>query len=88
MADHYTRETEARGLNREEFYDDLEKSTGWRPTKKFVASLLTGVVVFVLSKVLVDVDPGIEQAVNVVAMLVAAYVVPNDPTPGGVPDAG
>lgn len=88
MADHYTRETEARGLNREEFYDDLEKSTGWRPTKKWVAAFVTGGALYALSVLAVDVTPAIEQAITAVAMLAAGYAVPNDPTPGGVPDAG
>ncbi len=56
------------------------------PTRKLVASAVVGVLVFALTKLAIPVDVQLEQALNVLAMLVAGYVVPNDPSPGGVPE--
>ncbi len=57
------------------------------PTRKLVASGVVGVLVFALTKLAIPVDVQVEQALNVLAMLVAGYVVPNDPSPGGVPQS-
>ncbi len=63
--------------------DDLGSAL---PTRKLVASGVVGVLVFALTKLAIPVDVQHEQALNVLAMLVAGYVVPNDPSPGGVPE--
>lgn len=57
-----------------------------KPTKKIMAAAITGLLVFLITKLGLQVDPVLEQALNVVTMLVVAYFVPNDPTPGGVPE--
>lgn len=59
------------------------KTVGLSP--KVVASAITGLVVYLLTKLAVQIDPVIEQAINVLAMIVAGYIAP----PGDVvvPDA-
>lgn len=47
---------------------------------KVVASAITGVVVYLLTKLAIQVDPVIEQAINVAAMILAGYLAP----PGAV----
>ena len=47
---------------------------------KVIAAAITGVVVYLITKLGLQVDPVIEQAINVAAMLVAAYLAP----PGAV----
>ena len=49
---------------------------------KVIASAVTGVLVYAVTKLGVQLDPVIEQAINVAAMLVAAYLAP----PGVVAD--
>jgi hypothetical protein len=56
----------------------------WFPTRKWVAAFITYWVVFALTKLAIPIDPIVEQAINGVAALIAAYVVKNDPTPGGL----
>jgi hypothetical protein len=46
------------------------------PTRKVMAATVTGVVVYAVTKLGVQLDPVIEQAINVVAMLVAAWLIP------------
>jgi hypothetical protein len=43
---------------------------------KVVASAITGLVVYLLTKLAIQVDPVIEQALNVIAMIIAGYVAP------------
>lgn len=50
------------------------KTAGLSP--KVVASAITGIAVYLLTKLAVQVDPVIEQAINVVAMIIAGYVAP------------
>jgi NhaP-type Na+/H+ or K+/H+ antiporter len=47
---------------------------------KVVAAAVTGLAVYLITKLGLQVDPVIEQAINVAAMLVAAYLAP----PGNV----
>jgi hypothetical protein len=44
---------------------------------KVIASAITGVVVYLLTKLAISVDPVIEQAINVAAMVVAGYLAPS-----------
>ena len=46
------------------------------PSPKVVAAALTGLVVYVLTKLAVEVDPAIEQAINVMAMILAGIIAP------------
>lgn len=55
-----------------------------KPTRKLSYASATAVVLFLLSLV-IDVDPQVEQVVNIVVPLGLAYVVKNADTPGGVP---
>ncbi len=48
------------------------KQSGVSP--KVIAAALTGVVVFALTKLAISVDPIVEQAINVAAMIVAGAV--------------
>lgn len=54
------------------------------PTRKLSYAAVTSVVLYLLS-LLVDIDQTGEQLVNVIVPLILAYRVPNDDTPGGVP---
>lgn len=54
------------------------KTVGLSP--KVVASAITGVVVYLLTKLAIQVDPVIEQAINVVAMILAGYLAPPSKT--------
>jgi hypothetical protein len=46
------------------------------PTRKVTAAAITGVVVYAVTKLGVQLDPVLEQGINVAAMLVAAWWVP------------
>jgi hypothetical protein len=59
---------------------------GVLPTAKLVSAAVTMIVLYLL-RMVVDVDEDLEQIVNLVVPLIVAYLVPNTPTPGGVPDA-
>jgi hypothetical protein len=52
------------------------------PTRKLSYASVSAVVLFLLSLV-VEVDPQLEQGVNIVLPLVLAYFVKNADTPGG-----
>lgn len=54
------------------------RSVGISP--KVVAATITGIVVYLITKLGLRVDPVIEQAINVAATLLAAYLAP----PGAV----
>jgi len=54
------------------------------PTRKVSYAAVSTVLLFVISLV-TDLDPQIEQAVNVGLPIILAYWVKNDDTPGGVP---
>jgi hypothetical protein len=56
------------------------------PTNKVIASTLTGLIVFALTKLAIRIDPVVEQAINVALMVVAAWATPNKLSPGGYPD--
>ena len=43
---------------------------------KVVASAVTGLVVYLVTKLGLQMDPVIEQAINVLAMIVAGYLAP------------
>jgi uncharacterized membrane protein len=43
---------------------------------KVIAAAVAGLVTYLITKLGLQVDPVVEQAINVVAMLVAAYVAP------------
>lgn len=43
---------------------------------KVLASAITGVVVYLLTKLAIQVDPVIEQAINVLAMVAAGLIAP------------
>lgn len=51
------------------------------PTRKVAAAAITGLVVYAVTKLGLQVEPAIEQAINVMAMLAAAYIVPEDRVP-------
>lgn len=53
---------------------DVVRSCGISP--KVVASLVTGLLVFLLTKLAIPLDPIVEQFINVVAMAVAGYLAP------------
>lgn len=65
---------------------------------KVIASAITGVIVYALTKLAISIDPVIEQAINVAAMIVAGYLAPPatvefaddeaDPLEGNVPGGG
>jgi membrane-bound ClpP family serine protease len=57
--------------------------TSWAPTNKLAAAI-TAAILYGLS-LLTDVDPQLEQAVNVLGALVAGWLMRNQKTPGGVP---
>lgn len=44
---------------------------------KVVAAAITGLVVYLITKLGLPVDPVVEQAINVAAMLVAAWLAPS-----------
>jgi hypothetical protein len=67
--------TAAKTTNTEEPF-----SPSWQPTQKWIASAIVGVVVYLLTKFGLHLDPMIEQAINVVAILAAGYIVKNKPT--------
>ena len=50
------------------------KQSGVSP--KVIASLIAGLIVFGLTKLAIPADPIIEQAVNVLAMVIAGYLAP------------
>lgn len=54
------------------------------PTRKLSYASVTALVLFALSFV-TEVDPQLEQAVNVGLPLILAYFVKNADTPGGYP---
>lgn len=54
------------------------RSVGISP--KVVAATVTGIVVYLITKLGLQVDPVVEQAINVGATLLAAYLAP----PGAV----
>lgn len=43
---------------------------------KVVASAITGVVVYLVTKLGLQLDPVLEQAINVAAMILAGYIAP------------
>ena len=43
---------------------------------KVIAATITGLVVYAITKLGLQVDPVIEQAINVLAVLLAAYLAP------------
>jgi hypothetical protein len=43
---------------------------------KVVASAITGIVVYAITKLGLQLDPVIEQAINVAAMIAAGYIAP------------
>lgn len=51
------------------------------PTRKVTAAAIAGVVVYAVTKLGVQLDPVLEQAINVAAMLVAAWIVREDKPP-------
>lgn len=53
---------------------DVVRTSGVSP--KVVASLVTGLIVFALSKLAIPLDPIIEQFINVLAMAAAGYLAP------------
>jgi hypothetical protein len=68
--------------------ENLDDPPSALPTRKLVASAVAGIIAFALTKLAIQLPPEIEQALNVLAMLAAGYLVPNAPTPGGVPTKG
>lgn len=54
---------------------------------KVIASALTGLVVYLLTKLAIQLDPVIEQAINVLSMVVAGVIAgPGDVVVQGPPD--
>lgn len=49
------------------------------PNAKVIAGIITGLAVYALTKLGVSLDPQLEQAINVAAALLAAYLVPEGP---------
>jgi hypothetical protein len=47
------------------------------PEPKVIAAALTGLAVYLITKLGVQLDPVLEQAINVAAMLVAAWLAPS-----------
>lgn len=56
----------------------MNKTAGISP--KLIASAITGIVTFLITKLGLQADPVLEQAISVTAMLIAAYIAP----PGNV----
>jgi hypothetical protein len=44
---------------------------------KVIASAITGVIVYLVTKLGLQLDPVIEQAINVAAMILAGYIAPS-----------
>lgn len=56
---------------------------------KVVASAITGIVVFAITKLGLQLDPVVEQAINALAMVAAGYVAPpGQVTTEAVPEGG
>lgn len=51
------------------------KTAGVSP--KVVASAITGLIVYLLTKLTISIDPVIEQAINVLAMVIAGFLAPS-----------
>jgi len=64
-------------------------SGGWKPTRKWIGSAITGVAGIVASWIVTGAFDDVERgmAATLLTSLAAAYFVTNDQTPGGVPDA-
>lgn len=69
---------------------EVPPSGGWKPTRKWIGSLITGVAGIAGSWIVTGAFDDVERgmAATLLTSLAAAYFVSNDPTPGGVPDAG
>ena len=63
-------------------------TSSWAPTKKWIASAVTGVASIVASLIVTGAFDDVERgmAATLVASLAAAYFKSNDDTPGGVPE--
>lgn len=76
-------------LERIDALAEVPAQSSWRPTRKWIANLATGVAAIVGSWIVTgafdDVERGLAAAL--LAQLATTYFVPNSPTPGGVPDA-
>jgi hypothetical protein len=46
------------------------------PEPKVIAAAITGLIVYLITKLGVQADPVFEQAINVLAMLIAAWIAP------------
>ena len=62
---------------------EVEEPSG-KPTRKLLTVAVSAAVLYGLS-LIVPVDETLEQAVNVLVPVILGYIVPNEPTPGGVP---
>lgn len=62
----------------------MEPTKSLLPTRKLSYAGLVATVLFLLS-LITEVDAQLEQAVNVLVPLIAAYFVKNSDSPGGVP---
>jgi hypothetical protein len=59
---------------------------GVLPTAKLLSAVATMIVLYILRQ-FTDVDEDLEEILNLTIPIVVAYLVPNAPTPGGVPDS-
>jgi hypothetical protein len=68
---------------------EVPPSGGWRPTKKWIGSLVTGVAGVLASWIVTGAFDDVERGMSATLLtaLATAYFVTNDKTPGGVPDA-
>jgi hypothetical protein len=64
-------------------------TTGWVPTRKWLAALVTGGLTIVGHAIASGGwdNPEWAEVLTLASALALAYLVPNSPTPGGVPDA-
>jgi hypothetical protein len=55
-----------------------------KPTNKWLAAAVTAAIIYGASQV-TDLSPELEQLATVIGPLIAAWIVKNTSTPGGVP---
>lgn len=63
--------------------------SSWLPTRKWITNLLTGLAGIVGSWIVTGEFDDVERGLTALLLgqLAATYFVPNQPTPGGVPEA-
>ena len=68
-------------------WNHLAEGTSWRPTRKWIGGLVTGLAGVAASWIVTGAFDDVERGMvgTLITSLAAAYWVSNDPTPGGVP---